>query len=64
MSELKLTPLLLVLRRVLDNLREIDVAEVFAEPVSVKDAPDYYKVIKQPMDFSTMSEKIENHVYK
>jgi len=62
--ELRLTPFLLLLRRTLDKLEELDVAEVFAEPVSKIDAPDYHDVIKHPMDFSTIASKIENHLYR
>ena len=57
-------PFLLLLRRTLDKLEELDVAEVFAEPVTKSEAPDYHDVIKHPMDFSTMAAKIENHQYR
>ncbi|CAK8689163.1 unnamed protein product [Clavelina lepadiformis] len=63
-SELQLTPFVVLLRRVLNKLKSVDVAKVFAEPVKPKEAPDYHKVIKQPMDFSTMASKIENQKYK
>jgi len=35
----------------------------FLRPVSISDAPDYYDVIEQPMDFSTMNEKINTFQY-
>ena len=62
--ELKLTPFILFLHRILDKLQAIDVARVFAEPVQKSEAPDYHDVIKNPMDFSTMYDKIEQHQYR
>ncbi|KAJ3614943.1 hypothetical protein NHX12_018512 [Muraenolepis orangiensis] len=35
----------------------------FLEPVEAKDAPDYYRVIKEPMDLSTMEEKLQRGEY-
>nr|CAB3226261.1 peregrin-like [Phallusia mammillata] len=63
-SELRLAPFLTLLRRALSRLRGIDVAKVFAEPVTAKEAPDYFKIIKNPMDFSTMGSKLETHKYQ
>uniref|UniRef100_A0A3Q2XRJ4 Bromodomain and PHD finger containing 3 n=1 Tax=Hippocampus comes TaxID=109280 RepID=A0A3Q2XRJ4_HIPCM len=62
--ELQLTPMLLLLRSTLDHLQEKDTAEIFAEPVNLKEVPDYMEFISHPMDFSTMRSKLENHVYR
>ncbi|XP_017127520.1 nucleosome-remodeling factor subunit NURF301 isoform X2 [Drosophila elegans] len=35
----------------------------FMEPVDPKEAPDYYKVIKEPMDLKRMETKIESNAY-
>lgn len=35
----------------------------FLEPVSAKDVPDYFEVIKQPMDMSLIMKKLKNHMY-
>jgi hypothetical protein len=35
----------------------------FLHPVSLSDAPDYYDIIDQPMDFSTMNEKVNTFQY-
>lgn len=35
----------------------------FLTPVNQKDVPGYRKVIKKPMDFSTIREKLTNHQY-
>ena len=36
---------------------------VFAEAVTEDEAPGYYEVIKHPMDFSKMMEKVEKDEY-
>jgi transcriptional activator SPT7 len=36
----------------------------FLNPVKKKDAPDYYNIIKQPMDLGTMTKKLKNLAYK
>jgi Bromodomain len=36
---------------------------LFAEPVDQEDAPDYYDIIKNPMDMSTMYEKVNKYEY-
>ncbi|XP_036285962.1 bromodomain-containing protein 1 isoform X5 [Pipistrellus kuhlii] len=56
--ELRLTPLTVLLRSVLDQLQEKDPARIFAQPV-----PDYLEHIKQPMDFSTMRKRLEAQGY-
>ncbi|KAI4876418.1 hypothetical protein NFI96_012134 [Prochilodus magdalenae] len=62
--EMQLTPFTLVLRAVLDQLQEKDQAKVFAEPVSIKEVPDYFDHISHPMDFSTMRNRISGHEYR
>ncbi|MBN3322283.1 BRD1 protein, partial [Atractosteus spatula] len=61
--ELQLTPFLVLLRSTLDQLQEKDAAQIFAEPVNLKEVPDYLEFISQPMDFSTMRSKVEAHSY-
>ena len=41
-----------------------DTQEIFAEPVSIDDVPDYLDHIKKPMDFKTMGKKLEDYEYK
>ncbi|XP_066579657.1 bromodomain-containing protein 1 isoform X2 [Amia ocellicauda] len=62
--ELQLTPFTVLLRSVLEQLQEKDTSKIFAQPVSLKEVPDYLDHIKQPMDFSTMRKRIESHGYK
>ncbi|XP_059806402.1 bromodomain and PHD finger-containing protein 3 isoform X1 [Hypanus sabinus] len=62
--ELQLTPFIVFLRQILDQLQERDQANIFAQPVSLKEVPDYLEFIAHPMDFSTMRKKLETHCYK
>ncbi|KAJ2809193.1 Transcriptional activator spt7 [Coemansia guatemalensis] len=52
------------LEQVLQELRSMgDVALPFLSQVKRKDAPDYYKVIRQPMDLGTMARNLRNETY-
>ncbi|XP_055083556.1 nucleosome-remodeling factor subunit BPTF-like isoform X3 [Periophthalmus magnuspinnatus] len=51
------------LRRILRSLQAHKMAWPFLEPVDTNDAPDYYRVIKEPMDLSTMEVKLQKHEY-
>lgn len=62
--ELQLTPFIVFLRQILDQLQERDQANIFDQPVSLKEVPDYLEFIAHPMDFSTMRRKLETHCYK
>ncbi|XP_043858013.1 bromodomain and PHD finger-containing protein 3 isoform X2 [Dromiciops gliroides] len=61
--ELELTPFNVLLRTTLDLLQEKDPAQIFAEPVNLREVPDYLEFISKPMDFSTMRLKLESHLY-
>ncbi|KAI6178399.1 Bromodomain protein [Aphelenchoides besseyi] len=41
-----------------------DPEEFFSQPVQPSVAPDYYKIIDKPMDFSAMRRKVDNNEYK
>uniref|UniRef100_A0A3B4A3E1 Uncharacterized protein n=1 Tax=Periophthalmus magnuspinnatus TaxID=409849 RepID=A0A3B4A3E1_9GOBI len=62
--EMQLTPFNILLRAVLRQLQEKDHYSIFAQPVSVKEVPDYLDIIKNPMDYSTMRKRIDDHVYR
>ncbi|KAE8296628.1 Bromodomain-containing protein 1 [Larimichthys crocea] len=62
--EVQLTPFNILLRAVLSQLQEKDQYSIFAQPVSIKEVPDYLDHIKNPMDFSTMRKRIDAHEYK
>lgn len=62
--EVQLTPFNILLRAVLGQLQEKDQYSIFAQPVSIKEVPDYLRHIKNPMDFSTMRKRIDAHGYR
>ncbi|XP_066499907.1 bromodomain and PHD finger-containing protein 3 isoform X2 [Hoplias malabaricus] len=62
--ELQLTPALMLQRSTLDQLQEKDTAQIFAQPVSLKEVPDYLEFISKPMDFTTMKSKLDAHKYR
>ncbi|XP_062245687.1 bromodomain-containing protein 1-like isoform X2 [Platichthys flesus] len=62
--EVQLTPFNILLRAVLSQLQEKDQYSIFAQPVNIKEVPDYMDHIKIPMDFSTMRKRIDAHDYR
>ncbi|XP_051509414.1 bromodomain and PHD finger-containing protein 3 [Myxocyprinus asiaticus] len=63
-TEHLLTPVLVLLRSTLEQLQEKDTAKIFAQPVNLKEVPDYLEFVLHPMDFSTMKSKLEAHKYR
>lgn len=51
------------LLHLLNDMQNHSAAWPFAQPVNKDEVPDYYDVIKEPMDLSTMEEKLENDMY-
>ncbi|SGZ28341.1 BQ5605_C027g10317 [Microbotryum silenes-dioicae] len=45
------------------RVSELDKHRFFAKPVSRRDAPDYYDIVKNPMDFSQMTDKLARREY-
>uniref|UniRef100_A0A0N4ZMH1 Bromo domain-containing protein n=1 Tax=Parastrongyloides trichosuri TaxID=131310 RepID=A0A0N4ZMH1_PARTI len=58
------SPFQLFCNHILRKLAAKDPEEYFAYPVSPADAPEYDKIITNPMDFLTIRGKIENGDYK
>uniref|UniRef100_A0A0N5BAD6 Bromo domain-containing protein n=1 Tax=Strongyloides papillosus TaxID=174720 RepID=A0A0N5BAD6_STREA len=58
------TPFQLFCNHILRKLSAKDPEEYFAYPVSSADAPEYDKIITNPMDFLTIRGKIESGLYK
>lgn len=52
------------MRHILVELNGHASAWPFVNPVNANDVPDYYDVIKNPMDLSTMESKMENNQYE
>ncbi|KAK4804138.1 hypothetical protein SAY86_003955 [Trapa natans] len=48
---------------ILDRLQKKDTHGVFSEPVDPEELPDYHDIIKHPMDFGTVRNKLEGSVY-
>ncbi|XP_046555113.1 BRCA2-interacting transcriptional repressor EMSY-like [Haliotis rubra] len=43
---------------------ELNASAWFTQPVDPADAPDYYSIVKKPMDFGTIRKKLESGGYK
>ncbi|KAL3753298.1 hypothetical protein ACJRO7_000657 [Eucalyptus globulus] len=52
-----------MLELVIDTLQRRDTYEIFGEPVDPTEVEDYYKIIKEPMDFGTMRAKLHEGMY-
>ncbi|XP_035209006.1 nucleosome-remodeling factor subunit NURF301-like [Stegodyphus dumicola] len=52
------------IRRLLKTLMSHKHAWPFMKPVDPLEAPDYYKVIKEPMDLKTVEQRLNSHTYK
>eukprot|EP00455_Lapot_gusevi_P047572 TRINITY_DN6448_c0_g1_i1.p1 TRINITY_DN6448_c0_g1~~TRINITY_DN6448_c0_g1_i1.p1 ORF type:complete len:371 (-),score=93.86 TRINITY_DN6448_c0_g1_i1:90-1202(-) len=59
----KLLPLDSVIQDLIKRLQKKDIYSVFRELVDRNEVPTYYDVIKQPMAFSVMNQKIQNKEY-
>ncbi|KAI9322963.1 PHD-zinc-finger like domain-containing protein, partial [Zopfochytrium polystomum] len=59
-----LHPLTDLLRPILATVKRFDPKGLFAEPVDVNEVTDYLNFIDHPMDFQTMSEKLERNEYR
>ncbi|THH04557.1 hypothetical protein EW145_g5435 [Phellinidium pouzarii] len=57
------SPLYNAMRRILVELQNHPLAWAFLHPVKHEEVPDYYSVIKNPMDFNTMEHKLEANQY-
>ncbi|GFR98220.1 ATPase family AAA domain-containing protein 2 [Elysia marginata] len=62
-EELTLMELRIFLRDVLNKLGTDKKFSIFAKPVNIEDAADYYDIIEHPMDLSSMMAKIDLHEY-
>ncbi|GAB6020776.1 hypothetical protein CHUAL_003435 [Chamberlinius hualienensis] len=52
------------LKKLLKSLQSHKQAWPFRHPVEPKEVPDYYKIIKDPMDLQTMDRKLTNRQYQ
>jgi hypothetical protein len=51
------------LSQLLNEMQNHNAAWPFMQPVNRHEVPDYYDVIDEPMDFSTMENKLERNMY-
>lgn len=51
------------LLHLLNDMQNHTSAWPFAQPVNKEEVPDYYEVIKEPMDLSTMEERLQSDLY-
>ncbi|KAF9964693.1 nuA3 HAT complex component nto1 [Mortierella alpina] len=56
-------PLKTILEDALAELEKLDKQKYFAYPISAEEVKDYHDVIKNPICFQTMSEKLAGHKY-
>lgn len=62
-KRVKPKPLQEVLTKVLQQLQKRDQYLFFAQPVNSAEVPNYYSIIKRPMDLGTMQKKLEAGAY-
>lgn len=51
------------LRAILQRVASLDRNSLLLEPVSAEQVPDYYEIVKRPMDWSTILKKINEYRY-
>ncbi|KAF9205379.1 nuA3 HAT complex component nto1 [Haplosporangium sp. Z 27] len=57
-------PLKTILEDTLEELEKLDRQKYFAYPISPEEVKDYHEVIKDPICFQTMNEKLADHKYQ
>ncbi|KAK0547557.1 hypothetical protein OC846_004812 [Tilletia horrida] len=51
------------LRKAFQEISSLDRQGLFAQPVSAAEVPDYYDIIKKPMDWSLISARVDANTY-
>ena len=46
-----------------DLCLSVDRMDIFREPVSLQDVPDYLDIVERPMSWSVIDEKLSGHQY-
>ncbi|CAI9736477.1 family AAA domain-containing 2B [Octopus vulgaris] len=62
-EEATLRELRLFLRDIWNKLAKCRKFAIFMRPVDIEDVPDYYDIVKEPMDLNSMLKKIDNEMY-
>ncbi|XP_055893415.1 transcription initiation factor TFIID subunit 1-like isoform X2 [Biomphalaria glabrata] len=53
-----------IFESILNELRSLPDIQLFLFPVNPKEVPDYYRIIKRPMDMQTMRENVRQKKYR
>ena len=53
----------MLLRKILATLAKERIFQIFLNPVDVTEVPDYYSIITNPIDLSTMRQKVDLYNY-
>lgn len=54
----------IILDKVMTDMLLVDETEIFWKPVSAKEVPDYYKIIKKPIDLTIIRDRVKAFHYK
>ena len=57
-------PIIPIIEPILEKMENLDKDDLFMHLVSRDEAPDYYDIVKQPMSWSIMREKMTNRKYE
>src|SRR5437762_12484859 len=57
-------PIIPIVEPILEKMENLDKDDLFLHLVSRDEAPDYYDIVKQPMSWSIMREKMTNRKYE
>lgn len=57
-------PIIPVIEPILEKMEIMDKDDLFLNLVSREDAPDYYDIVKQPVSWTIMREKMMNRKYE
>lgn len=52
-----------ILEDIVDSLIKIDLTKIFHQPVKKKDYPDYYTIVKNPIDLTAIKNKTKRCEY-
>ena len=64
LDEIKKYVIFFISRVILIPSYRFDLRGLFHDPVNLIEVPDYGDIVKNPMDFATMKQKLENHEYR
>ncbi|KAL5010007.1 hypothetical protein ScPMuIL_012312 [Solemya velum] len=53
-----------ILENIVNSMREVENSWPFHQPVNKKNLKDYYEVVKEPMDLTTLQRKVQGHRYQ